>query len=173
MKKLYPTFSDVSKYRGKTQNANRLTGRESSTLRNEILERDGYKCSYCGFHAKEWQNIVFIDGDATNNKKSNLATACPMCTLVLNTHLGCQLQAIVELYEISRYNQKQIMQITRRMRVAGKTDADIKRFLGLSTKVPFKMNKEYLKGLFAFVTSWKGSWGEVEEALAYGYGSRS
>ncbi|MFN7990856.1 MAG: HNH endonuclease [Candidatus Micrarchaeia archaeon] len=170
MKKLYPTFADASNYRGRTQNTHRLSGRETEALRKEVLERDGHTCSYCDFHAEEWQTINFIDGDSNNTRKSNLTTACPMCNLVLNTPLGCQIEAIVELYEASNFSQNKIVQITRKMRTEGKTDAEIIRYLGLKAKVPFKMNKEYLKGLYAFVTSWKGSWGEVEEALAYGYG---
>jgi hypothetical protein len=169
MKKLFPTFADASNYRGMTQNTRRLNGRESDTLRSEVLERDCYKCSYCDFHAVEYQTINYLDGDSNNNKKSNLTTACPMCNLILNTPLGCQIEGIVELYESSRFNQNKIVQITRKMRSSGKKDEDIRRFLGLSAKVPFKMNKEYLKDLYAFVSSWKGSWGGVEEALAFGY----
>ncbi len=169
MKKLYPTFSSSSKYRGPSQNTSRPTGTDLSTLLTEVLKRDNYDCSYCGFHAEEWQTLIYLDGDSTNNAKSNLTTACPMCNLILNAPLGCKVESIVELYESSRYNQNKIVQITRKMRSQGKPDADIIRFLGLKDKVPFKMNKEYLKDLFAFVTSWKGSWGGVEESLAFGY----
>lgn len=169
MKKLYPTFADASSYRGTTQNGHKLSSKESDTLRNSVLGRDKNTCSYCNFHADEWQTINFIDGDSSNNKLSNLTTACPMCNLILNTPLGCQIEGIVELYQQSGYNQNQIVQMTRKMRKEGKTDDKIRSALGLKIKIPFKMNKEYLKGLFAFVTSWKGSWGGVEEALEYGY----
>lgn len=172
MKKLYPTFADASKYRGLSQNTHRLSARESDALRTEIHKRDGYKCSYCDFYAKEWQTVNYIDGDSSNNKKSNLTTACPMCNLILNAPLGCQQESIVELYQSSNYSQNRIVQITRKMRSKGAKDAEIIRFLGLRAKVPFKMNKNYLKGLYGFVTSWKGSWGEFEEALAFGYGSQ-
>ncbi|MBI5228074.1 HNH endonuclease [Candidatus Micrarchaeota archaeon] len=169
MKKLYPTFADSSNYRGLTQNVNRLSGKESDTLKASVLERDNYKCSYCNFHAEEWQTINYIDGDSSNNKKSNLTTACPMCNLVLNTPLGCQIEGIVELYQVSAYDQNKIVQLTRKMRAEGKKDDEIRRSLGLKIKVPFKMNKRYLNSLFAFITSWKGSYGDVEEALEYGY----
>lgn len=169
MKKLFPTYAESSKYRGLTQNARRMTGRDSDSLRTVVLERDHYKCSYCDFHAVEWQTIIYIDSDSSNNKLSNLTTACPMCNLILNAPLGCQIESIVELYQSSRFNQNKIVQITRKMRSEGKSDTEIVRFLGLKDKMPFKMKKEYLKGLFAFITSWKGSYGEVEEALAFGY----
>ena len=169
MKKLYPTFADSSNYRGRTQNTSRLTGKKSADLRIEVLERDEYTCAYCEFQADEWQTINYVDGDSTNNNKSNLITACPMCNLILNAPLGCQQEGIVELYQLSNFNQNRMVQITRKMRSEGKGDNEIRRFLGLRIKVPFKMKKEYLKGLFAFVTAWKGSWGEVEEGLAFGY----
>ena len=169
MKKLYPTFANSSNYRGLTQNVGRMTGKESDSLRIQVLERDGYKCSYCGYHADEWQTVNYIDGDSSNNKKNNLTTACPMCNLILNASLGCQIESIVELYKSSNYDQTKVVQITREMRSKGKGDAEIVRFLGLKLKVPYKMNKEYLKALFAFVTSWKGSYGDVEEGLTYGY----
>jgi hypothetical protein len=173
MKKLYPTFADATNYRGKWQKPHKLTHGEWERLQAEVLERDGYKCAYCGFKAKEWQTINYTDGDTTNNRKSNLTTVCPMCNLVLNTPLGCKVEGIVELYESCRYNQNQIIQITRKMRSEGKNDIEIIRFLGLKNKVPFKMDRDVLKKQFAFVTSWKGSWGQVEEALAYGYAAPS
>ncbi len=169
MKKFHPTFAESSGYRGSTQNKHRLTGSEATTLRNSVLERDHNKCSYCNFQGKEWQEVGYVDGDSSNNKISNLTTVCPMCNLILNSVLGCQIEGIVELYSSAEYNQNKIVQITRKMRSRGKSDSNIIRALGLKNKVPFKRNKKYLSVLFAFVTSWKGSCGDVEEALRYGY----
>jgi hypothetical protein len=171
MKKLYPTFADAANYRGRSQNAHKLTSAEWGRLQAEVLERDNHTCAYCGFHAEEWQTINYSDGDTGNNRKSNLTTVCPMCNLILNAPLGCKVEGIVELYESSRFNQNRIIQITRKMRSEGRNDAEIIRFLGLKEKVPFKMDREYLMNLYGFVTSWKGSWGQVEEALAFGYAS--
>ena len=169
MKKLFPTFADATNYRGKQDRGYRMGPKEMEKLQNEIHLRDGFKCAYCGFKGKEWQTLGYIDGDVGNKSRSNLATVCPMCNLILNTMLGCKIEGIVELYETSKFNQNRIIQITRKMRSDGKSDVEIIRFLGLRDKVPFKPEKEYLKGLYGFVTSWKGSWGQVEEALAYGY----
>ncbi|MBD3210761.1 hypothetical protein GF318_05250 [Candidatus Micrarchaeota archaeon] len=146
-----------------------MTGSEADALRNLVLERDRHKCSYCDFHGEEWQGIGYIDGDSSNNKLSNLTTVCPMCNLILNSCLGCQIEGIVELYGSAEYNQNKIVQITRKMRSGGKSDSSIIRALGLKGKVPFRRNRKYLSVLFAFVTSWKGSRGTVEEALEYGY----
>ncbi len=35
----------------------------------KIYERDQYTCQYCGFQAKEYQDIVNLDGNYTNNKQ--------------------------------------------------------------------------------------------------------
>lgn len=170
VKKLYPTFAEATNYRGMADRAYKLSHKGLEKLQDEIHERDGFRCAYCGFKGKEWQTLGHVDGDAGNNSKSNLVTVCPMCNLILNTPLGCKIEGIVELYEHAEYSQNRIIQITRKMRSEGKGDAEIVRFLGLRSKVPFRPDREYLKKLFGFVTSWKGSWGQVEEALAYGYG---
>ena len=38
----------------------------------KILQRDNYTCQYCGFQAKEYQEIVNRDANYANNKYSNL-----------------------------------------------------------------------------------------------------
>lgn len=49
----------------------------------KILNRDSYTCQYCGFQAKEYQEIVNLDKNYTNNKFSNLITACCFCSQCL------------------------------------------------------------------------------------------
>lgn len=49
----------------------------------KILRRDQYTCQYCGFQAKEYQEIVNLDGNYMNNKFSNLITACCFCSQCL------------------------------------------------------------------------------------------
>jgi intracellular multiplication protein IcmJ len=48
-----------------------------------VLERDNYTCQFCGFQAKEYQEIVNLDSQYTNNKLSNLITACCFCSQCL------------------------------------------------------------------------------------------
>ncbi|HAU0150431.1 TPA: HNH endonuclease [Legionella pneumophila] len=45
----------------------------------KILQRDRYTCQFCGFQARLYQDIVNLDGDYTNNRLSNLVTACCFC----------------------------------------------------------------------------------------------
>lgn len=44
-----------------------------------IFQRDRYTCQFCGFQARLYQDIVNLDGDYTNNRLSNLVTACCFC----------------------------------------------------------------------------------------------
>lgn len=48
-----------------------------------VLERDQYICQYCGFQAKEYQDVVNLDGNYQNKKASNLITACCFCSQCL------------------------------------------------------------------------------------------
>lgn len=45
----------------------------------KVYERDVYTCQYCGFQAKEYQEVVNVDGNYNNNKLSNMITACCFC----------------------------------------------------------------------------------------------
>lgn len=48
-----------------------------------VFERDIYTCQYCAFQAKEFQEVVNLDGNYLNNKISNMITACCFCTQCL------------------------------------------------------------------------------------------
>ena len=46
----------------------------------KVLQRDGYACQFCSFQAREYQEVLNVDGDYDNNKLDNMATACVFCT---------------------------------------------------------------------------------------------
>ncbi len=52
-------------------------------VQQRIFDRDAYTCQYCGFQAKEYQEVVNLDGNYANNKLSNMATACCFCSQCL------------------------------------------------------------------------------------------
>jgi hypothetical protein len=67
---------------------------------------------------------------------------------------GCVVQGVVDLYKESKFSQQEVIQVTRRMRFdEAKSDDEIIAFLVLRKKMPFKMDKNYLEGLFGFVTA--------------------
>ena len=49
----------------------------------QVLNRDNYTCQFCGFQAKQYQEIVNLDGNYSNNKLSNMVTACCFCSQCL------------------------------------------------------------------------------------------
>ncbi len=153
MKKLHLSFANPETWRDNI--VEEISKEEWKILRLGILKRDNYACQYCGFKAEKWQIVHHIDGNPNNNKENNLETICPMCNLIHHAGQGCVVRGIVDLYNKSKYPQNKIIQITRQMRSQGKSDKEIITFLGLDHIVPFKMDRNYLKKLFGFVTSRK------------------
>jgi len=151
MKELFPSFANPATWRT-AKDAEELTQEEWKELRRRILQRDNYTCRYCGFRAEKFQIVHHMDGNHANNDEDNLETVCPMCNLVHHAGQGCVVQGLVDLYEKSDYSQNEIIIITRRMRTQGKKDEEIIKALGLERKVPFKMDRNYLRHLFGFVT---------------------
>ncbi|KTD28711.1 HNH endonuclease [Legionella israelensis] len=57
----------------------RKADKRFKAFEEKILQRDRYTCQFCGFQAKNFQEIVNLDGDYTNNRMTNLLTACCFC----------------------------------------------------------------------------------------------
>lgn len=53
------------------------------TYEHKVFQRDKYTCQFCGFQAKLHQDIINLDGDYSNNRMANLATACCFCAQCL------------------------------------------------------------------------------------------
>lgn len=61
----------------------KITRNSSSKFKEveaQVFSRDHYTCQYCGFQARDYQDVVNVDGNYRNNKLSNLATACVFCS---------------------------------------------------------------------------------------------
>ena len=152
MKKLVLSYADPAKWR-RPVGGKSLQTPEWKNTRIRILKRDDYTCQYCGYRAEKFQIVDHIDGNPDNNKDDNLQTICQMCNLIKHAGQGCVVKGIVDLYKESDYDQNEIIRITMEMGDQEKTDDEIISFLGLKHKVPFKMDKKYLKQLYGFVTS--------------------
>ena len=63
--------------------ATRNSDSKFADFRDKVLERDAYTCQYCGFQARQFQEVVNLDHNYRNNKLSNLVTACVFCTQCL------------------------------------------------------------------------------------------
>jgi len=151
-RKLYPTFADPRLWRNHGE-VKKLDAESWQFLRIRILTRDDFTCQYCGYRSEKYQIVHHLDENPENNEESNLVTICQMCNLIKHSGQGCVVKGVLGLYKESSYNQNDIIRITRDMRDQGKSDEEIIDFLGLKKKVPFKMDKQYLRKLYGFVTS--------------------
>lgn len=152
MKPLFLSFAPPEKWRNQRQ-TKKLEGERWQEFRKKILDRDDYTCVYCGYKSQKYQIVDHINGNPENNANSNMQVICQMCNLIKHAGQGCEIQAVVNLYKKSKYDQNAIIKITRKMRDEGSKDLDIINVLGLKEKVPFKMDLVYLKGIFGFVSS--------------------
>jgi len=151
-RKLFPTFADPTLWRDQRQ-SEKFDQELWQSTRARILQRDDFTCQYCGYRSEKYQIIHHLDENPNNHNEDNLVTICQMCNVIMHSGQGCVVKGIVELYKESKFSQNEMIRITREMRDEGKSDEEIKEFLGLEGKVPFKMDKAYLRKLFGFVTS--------------------
>lgn len=52
-------------------------------VQKRVFARDHYTCQYCGFQAREYQEVVNLDGNYGNSKASNMITSCCFCSQCL------------------------------------------------------------------------------------------
>lgn len=53
------------------------------TVAKKVFERDNYTCVFCGFQARDFQEVINLNGNYANNKLDNLATSCCFCSQCL------------------------------------------------------------------------------------------
>lgn len=57
----------------------RKSDEQFAKFSQRVWERDDYTCQFCGFQARDFQEVVNLDRNYHNNKLSNMVTACCFC----------------------------------------------------------------------------------------------
>ncbi len=58
----------------------RKSNKSFLNVRDKVFARDDFTCRYCGFQAKQYQEVVNVDQNYQNNSLNNLVTACHFCS---------------------------------------------------------------------------------------------
>ena len=130
-----------------------LKSKDWRNIRLDILTRDNYTCNYCGFRSEKRMQVNHVNGDPKNHSNENLEVICGLCHMILHSGLWCAVKKIIILFKNSKYTQNEIIEFTRKMRTDGKSDDDIIEFLGLTEKLEWKQDYEYLSQSFGFIRS--------------------
>ena len=59
-------------------------GSLSKEMKQKILARDNDTCQCCGFKAKKYQEILFLNGDSNDLSEENMKTVCIFCHQCFN-----------------------------------------------------------------------------------------
>lgn len=60
--------------------AARKAQRNFNRFAEKVFRRDNYTCQFCGFQAREFQEVLNLDQNYYNNKLPNMVTSCCFCT---------------------------------------------------------------------------------------------
>lgn len=89
-------------------------------VKPKVFKRDNFKCKFCGFQSRKWQEIHHIDSDHHNHDPRNLATICNFCHMTF--HIGrAGLAGEAELIWMPELSQPQLNHLARNCFVAMRT----------------------------------------------------
>lgn len=57
----------------------RKADRAFRAFQDRVLHRDNHTCQFCGFQARDFQEVINLDQNYQNNKMSNMMTSCVFC----------------------------------------------------------------------------------------------
>lgn len=76
-----------------------------------VLQRDDHTCQCCGFRAKQWQQILHLNGDTRDFSDKNVLTTCIFCHQCFDLELVTQLESgmLIWLPEMSQADLNGLM----------------------------------------------------------------
>lgn len=109
-----PLVLGISRPNGKPQRV-KLSSNAPKVLTPEIkkavFERDDYVCQCCGFQAKKYQEVHFLDQNVQNLSMDNMVTTCIFCHQCFNLDQTSTMRSgvLIWLPEISQTDLHHIM----------------------------------------------------------------
>jgi len=73
-----------------------------------------------------------------------------MCHLILHAGYAAEVLGILDFYAVAKYNQNDIVSLTRKLRAKGMRDQHIRIVLGLRERRPFMADPQYLAAFDRF-----------------------
>jgi intracellular multiplication protein IcmJ len=86
-------------------------------LRQKVLDRDDHTCRFCGFQAKKYQDIHFLNGNPDDRHFENMAAACIFCHQCFNLKKTSTMKSGVLVW-LPEIGQADLHQIARAIYVA-------------------------------------------------------
>ncbi len=120
-------------------------------LRLQVLERDGYACVYCRHGQPKGIEVNHIAGHH-DQSLANLETVCPLCHRVLHAGLFAAIHGSLLIFARATCDQNEIIRRSWQARLEERLpDRPLMQRLGLAEPKPFRMDRDYLAGLFGYV----------------------
>jgi intracellular multiplication protein IcmJ len=84
---------------------------------DSVWKRDNYRCYYCGFESKKFQEIHHLNDDHEDNSLDNLVTVCPLCHQTFHLDIASMTNG-GKIIWLPEFSQQELNYLSRIMFVA-------------------------------------------------------
>lgn len=152
LKPLAPSFISPSLWRSPKERA-MLGGAAWKRVRARILDRDDYRCVYCGYTSTTGLEVNHISGNSRDDREENLETVCALCHRVLHAGRSAAIYGSLLLFARAAVDQNTTQRLCWHFRTGPirLPDRPLMELLCLAEQRPFQMDHAYLAGLRGYV----------------------
>lgn len=152
LKPLAPSFIDAALWRSRSDRA-ALASAAWKRTRTRMLERDGYRCVYCGYAETRVLEVNHMSGNSRDDRDENLETVCALCHRVLHAGRSAAVHGSLLLFARAEVDQNTLQRLCWHFRTGAVRlpDRPLMDLLGLAEPRPFRMDRAYLAGLRGYV----------------------